>query len=158
MLSLTPILSNDTGKSKAMVSNLDQPVLAEPKSDERDEDTSKTKENPDVSFDSESNKEGLTEEDDNKTIRLSREFPEVLSEPESERIVEDEDAICNPNFVQDAFVFCQMIGSMQMESILAHSIFCSETKMTEMKCRKHSLYYYFSNITFEEKDRNKSKM
>ena len=93
MLSLTPILSDDTGKSNAMVSNLDQPVFAEPKSDERDEDTSKTKENPDVSFDSELNKEGLTEEDDNKTIQLSREFPEVLSDPESERMVEDEDIL-----------------------------------------------------------------
>ena len=89
MLSLTPILSDNTGKSNSTVSNLDQPVLAEPKSDERDEDTSKTKENPDVSFDSESNKEGLTEEDDNKTIRLSREFPKVLSRPESERMVDD---------------------------------------------------------------------
>ena len=33
MLLLTPILSDDTEKSKATVSNLDQPVLAEPKSD-----------------------------------------------------------------------------------------------------------------------------
>ena len=74
MLLFTPALLYDTDTSKAMVSNLDQPVSAENKSDERDEDTSKTKENPDVSFDSESNKEGLTEEDDNKTIRLSREF------------------------------------------------------------------------------------
>ena len=51
-----------------------------------------------------------------------------------------------------------MMESMQMENILAHGIFCSETEMTEMKCRKHSLYHNFSNITFEEKDRNNSKM
>ena len=51
-----------------------------------------------------------------------------------------------------------MTESMQMENILAHGIFRSETEMTEMKCRKHSLYHNFSNLTFEEKDRNNSKM
>ena len=51
-----------------------------------------------------------------------------------------------------------MMESMQMENILAHGIFRSETEMTEMKCRNHSLCHNFSNITFEEKDRNNSKM
>ena len=45
-----------------------------------------------------------------ETIRLSREFPEVLSDLESERMVENEDAICNSEHVQDAFVFCPMMG------------------------------------------------
>ena len=75
MLSLTPILSNDAESSKTMVSNLDQPVSAEPKSDERDEDTSKTKENPDVSFDGESNKEGLTEKTTTKPFHSVGNFP-----------------------------------------------------------------------------------
>ena len=73
-------------------------------------------------------------------------------------MVENEDAICNPKLVQDAFIFCPMMGSIEMESILAHGIFHNESKMTKMKCRRFSLYYNFTNITFEEKDRNKSKM
>ena len=38
-----------------------------------------------------------------ETIRLSREFPEVLSDLESEIMDENEDAICNSEHVQDAF-------------------------------------------------------
>ena len=111
MLSVTPVLSHDTESSKTMVSNLDQSVSTEPKSDERNKDTSKTKETPDVLVDNESNEEGLIEEDDNnKTIRLSRESPEVLSDQESERMVEEENAICNLSLVQDAFVFCPIMG------------------------------------------------
>ena len=159
VLSVTPVLLHDTESSNTMVSNLDHSVSTEPKSDERKEDTSKTKETPDVLVDNESNEEGLIEEDDNnKTIRLSRESPEVLSDQESERMVEEENAICNPSLVQDAFVFCPIMGSFQMESILPHGIFRSETEMTEMKFRKHSFYYNFTNITFVDTVRNKSKM
>ena len=80
-------------------------------------------------LDNESNKESLTKEDDSsaviqntktdETIRLSRESPELLSDLESERMDENEDAICNSEHVQDAFVFCLMMGSIQMERILA---------------------------------------
>ena len=71
-------------------------------------------------------------------------------------MVEEENAICNPSLVQDAFVFCPIMGCFQMESILLHGIFHSETEMTEMKFRKHFFYYNFTNITFEDKVRNKS--
>jgi len=63
VLSMTPILTHDTESSKTMVSNLDHSVFAEPKSDERKEDTSKTKETPDVLVDNESTEEGLIEEE-----------------------------------------------------------------------------------------------
>ena len=59
MLSVTPVLSHNTESSKTMVSNLDQSVSTEPKSDERNKDTSKTKETPDVLVDNESTEEGL---------------------------------------------------------------------------------------------------
>ena len=115
VLPMTPVLSYDTESSKTMVSNLDHSVSAEPRSDESKEDTSKTKETPDVLVDNESTEEGLIEEE--KTMRLSREFPEVLSDQESERMVEEENAIGNPSLVQDAFVFCPIMGSFQMENI-----------------------------------------
>ena len=71
---------------------------------------------------------------------------------------EDEDAICNPKYIQDAFVFCPMMGSIQMESILAQGIFLSEKEMSQMEDRKFSLYNRSTNITFEEKDSIKSKL
>ena len=73
-------------------------------------------------------------------------------------MVEEENAICNPSLVQDAFIFCPIMGSFQMESILPHGIFRSETEMTEMKFRKHSFYYNFTNITFVDTVRDESKM
>ena len=75
VLSMTPVLTHDTESCKTIVSNLDYSVSAEPKSDERKEDTSKTKETPDVLVDNESTEKGLIEEE--KNIRLSRESPEV---------------------------------------------------------------------------------
>ena len=75
MLSVTPVLSHDTESSKTMVSNLDQSVSTEPKSDERNKDTSKTKETPDVLVDNESNEEGLIEENNNKPFDSVGNFP-----------------------------------------------------------------------------------
>ena len=60
--------------------------------------------------------------------------------------------------IQDAFVFCPMTGSIQMDSILAQAIFLSEKEMSQMEDRKFSLHNRFTNITFEEKDSIKSKM
>ena len=98
-------------------------------------DSSKTREFSNVSFDNASNKENLTAVGYPSTmqdveievpIRLSRELPEILSDPESERMDVNKDAICNPKYIQDAFVFCPMMGSIQMESFLAQGIFLSE--------------------------------
>ena len=71
---------------------------------------------------------------------------------------ENEDAICNSEHVQDAFVFCPMIGSIQMESILAQGIFLSEQDMTQMEESRHSIYAKFSHITFEANYSTKSKL
>ena len=49
--------------------------------------------------------------------------------------LKNEDAICNPEHVQDAFVFCPMSKSIEMDSIMAQGIVLSE-KMEE---RKHSI-------------------
>jgi len=91
-------------------------------------DSSKTKEIPDVSFDN-----VLSKENPEETIRLSRGNPEVLSNNVSERMVENEDAICNPKHVQHAFVFCPMLKSIEMDSIMAQGIFLSEKEMTQME-------------------------
>ena len=47
-------------------------------------------------------------------------------------MVENEDAICNPKQVQDAFVFCPMLKSIEMDSIMAQGIFLSEKEMNQM--------------------------
>ena len=149
----TPALLYNTEASKAMMSNLDQTVSTEDNSNTNAIDSSKTREFPNVRFDNESSKENLEE-----TIRLSMESPEVLSDNVSERMVENEDAICNPEHIQDAFVFCPMLKSIEMDSIMAQGIFLSEKEMSQMEERKHSIFYKFSNINFEEKESMKSKM
>ena len=62
---VTANLASDTEACKALVSNLDQTVSIENKSDE---DFSKTRESPDVSFDNESNKDILTTKDDSSAV------------------------------------------------------------------------------------------
>ena len=53
-----------------------------------------------------------------------------LSDIESERMDENEDAICNLKHIQDAFVFCPIMGSIQMDNILAQRHF-SQRKRNE---------------------------
>ena len=74
-----------------------------------------------------------------ETIQLKRACPEILSDNVSERMVEDEneDAICNLDQVQDAFIFCPIIKSIEMDSIMAQGIFQSEKEMSEGDERKH---------------------
>ena len=68
MLTITPDLVSNTETSEAIVSNLDQTVSDESKSDEKDVDLSKTRESPDVSFDNKSNMESLTKEDNSSAL------------------------------------------------------------------------------------------
>ena len=72
-------------------------MSSEDKSDANAIDSSKTREFPDVSFD------------------------KVLSDNASERMVENKDALCNPKYVQDAFVCCPLIKSIEMDSIMAQA-------------------------------------
>ena len=51
-----------------------------------------------------------------------------------------------------------MLGSIQMESILAQGIFLSEQEMTQMEESRHSIIAKFTHITFEAKDSTKSKL
>ena len=101
-------------------SNMGNIVEIEPKSDARASDHSETEENLKVSLDYELSKENLEE-----TIRLKRDVPEILSDNVSERMVEDEneDAVCNLDQVQDAFIFCPLIKSIEMDSMMAQGIF-----------------------------------
>ena len=50
---------------------------------------------------------------------------EFLSDNALERMVEDENevAICNLDQVNDAFVFCPYLNSIEMDSMMAQSIF-----------------------------------
>ena len=117
---MTPALLHETETCKAMMSKMDCTMSAEDKSDMVAIDSSKTREFPDVSFDKMSDKENLIEEIcpskiqdieiDDESIQLSRENPEVLSDIESERMDENEDAICNLKHIQDAFVFSPING------------------------------------------------
>ena len=66
---MTSALLYDTEASKAMISNMDQTVSAEDKSDMSAVDSSKTREFPDVLFDKRLNKENLTEEIQSSTIQ-----------------------------------------------------------------------------------------
>ena len=79
----------DANDSTITISNEDQTVSAENKSDSKTIDYSKTREIPDVSLDN-----VLSKENPDENIQLSRENPETLSDNESERMVENEDSIC----------------------------------------------------------------
>ena len=71
---------------------------------------------------------------------------------------ENENAIGNSEHIKDAFVSCPMMGSIQMESILAQGLFQSEQEMTQMEESRHSIIAKFTHITFEAKDSAKSKL
>ena len=92
----------------------------EDKSDTSAKNYSETEEILKVSLDHELSKENLEE-----TIQLKRACSEILSDNVSERMVEDEneDAICNLDQVNDAFVFCPYLKSIEMDSMMAQSIF-----------------------------------
>ena len=117
----------DTGDSTITISNEDQTVSAENKSDSKTINYSKTREIPDVSLDN-----VLSKENPDETIQLRRENPETLYDNESERMVENEDSKCNVEQVQDAFVFCPKINSIEMDSIMAQGVFQSEKEMSQM--------------------------
>ena len=91
-------------------SNMGNIVEIETKSDTKASDHSETEENLKVSLDYELSKENLEE-----TIQLKRACPEILSDNVSERMVEDknEDAICNLDQVNDAFVFCPYLSLLK---------------------------------------------
>ena len=110
-------------------------VEIEIKSDTNALDYSETEETLKVSLDHELSKENLEE-----TIQLKRDCPEILSDNVSERMVEDEneDAVCNLDQVQDAFIFCPIIKSIEMDSMMAQGIFQSETEMSDGDERKRS--------------------
>ena len=134
----TSEMLQSTNDSLITPSNGDTTVEIEMKSDTNALDDSGTKEILEVSLDHELTKENMEE-----TIQLNRECPEILSDNALERMVEDEneDAICNLDQVNDAFVFCPYLKSIEMDSMMAQGIFQSETEMSEMDERKHSLHY-----------------
>ena len=92
----------------------------EDKSDTNAKNYSETEEIPKVSLDHELRKENLEE-----TIQLKRACPEILSDNVSERMVEDEneDAMCNLDQVNDAFIFCPYLTSIEMDNMMAQGIF-----------------------------------
>ena len=111
----TSEMLQSTSDSLITPSNVDTTVEIEIKSDTNALDYSETKEILEVSLDHELSKENLEE-----TIQLKRECPEILSDNALERMVEDEneDAICNLDQVNDAFVVCPYLKSIEMDSII----------------------------------------
>ena len=63
---------------------------------------------------------------------------------------ENEDAICNLDQVQDAFIFCPYLKSIEMDYMMAQGIFQSETEMSDEEERKHSFRYKLTDITFDK--------
>ena len=116
----TSEMLQSTGDNLITPSNMENIVELETKSGTKASDLSETKENFQVSLDHESSKESMEE-----TIQLKRACPEILSDNVSERMVEDEneDAICNLDQVNDAFVFCPYLKSIEMDSMMAQGIF-----------------------------------
>ena len=116
----TSEMLHSTGDSIITPSNVDTTVEIENKSDTNALDYSETEETLKVSLDHELSKGNLEE-----TIQLKRACPEILSDNVSERMVEDEneDAICNLDQVNDAFVFCPYLKSIEMDSMMAQGIF-----------------------------------
>ena len=116
----TSEMLQSTSDSLIKPSNVDNIVEIEIKSDTNALDYSETEETPKVSLDHELSKENLEE-----TIQLKRACPEILSDNVLERMVEDEneDAICNLDQVNDAFVFCPYLKSIEMDSMMAQGIF-----------------------------------
>ena len=73
-------------------------------------------------------------------------------------MVENEDSICNLEQVQDAFVFCPRINSIEIDSIMAQGVFQSEKEMSQMTERKHSIVHKITNITFDKDISTRSKL
>ena len=60
--------------------------------------------------------------------------------------------------IQDALIFCPMIGTFVLNETLGQGIFASETEMDQTEATKYSIVNKFISINFEEKDANRSKM
>ena len=101
--------------------NIDYTALVEAKGDIAILDISRTtgREFPEVSFDKMLDKENLREgfcPSNNQNIVVDEssqptmENPEVLSDTESDRMDEAIDVLGNVNYVQDAFIFCPVMG------------------------------------------------
>ena len=86
-------------------------------------DICRTREFPEVSFDKKSDKEKLREVcpsnsqeiEVDESIQPTRENPEVLFDTESDRRDEDRAVLANTNNVQDAFIVCPMMGTIQAD-------------------------------------------
>ena len=143
----------DTGDYTITPSNVDQTVLNEDKSNSNAIDDSKTREFPDVLLDNALSKENRLDVAPPRKVN-----PESSSDKESDGMVENEDSICNIEQVQHAFVFCTMFKSIEMDSIMAQGIFQSEKEMSQMEENKHSIFYKFSEITFDKDCFTKRKL
>ena len=127
----TSEMLQSTSDSLITPSNVDNIVEIETKSDTKALNDSKTEEILKVSLDHELSKENFEE-----TIQLKRACPKILSDNVLERMVEDEneDAICNLDQVNDAFVFCPYLKSIEMDSMMAQSIFRFSSDKWKTQC------------------------
>ena len=109
---------------------------------------------PNVTFDSESNKE-------NPTAKTSAVEEHILSEAiidnNSNMDEREIDKVADIP-IQDAFIFCPMTGTFVLNETLGQGIFASETEMDQTEATKNSIVNRFITINFEEKDANRSKM
>ena len=141
----TSEMLQSTSDTLITLPNMENIVEKKFKSDSKASDHSET--DFKVSLDNELSKENLEE-----TIRLKTVDPEILSDNVSERMVvdENEDVVYNLDQVQDAFIFCPIIKSIDMDNIMAQGIFQSETEMSDGDERKRSFRHRLTEITFDK--------
>ena len=61
-----------------------------------------------------------------KTFDSVGKIPKFLSDNVSERMVENEDTTCNLKHVQDAFVCCPILNSIDIGNFMAQALHLSE--------------------------------
>ena len=59
--------------------------------------------------------------------------------------------------IQDAFIFCPMLGSFVLKETLEQGIFASERKMSQIKETKISIFKKLISIEFDKKGAIRSK-
>ena len=68
-----------------------------------------------------------------KDIHTTRDDPDVTVDSESNKDEGETDMLGNTTNIQDAFIFCPMLGSISLDKTLEQGIFASEREMTKME-------------------------
>ena len=84
--------------------------------------------------------------------------PNVAFDSESNKEKGELDCLANTTNIQDAIILCPMLGSFVLNETLEQGIFASEREMSQMGDTKISIFNKFISIEFDKKDASRSKM